>query len=210
MSFFDLEHNPENLPDNQVFIDLTDQITYVFDDAFDRMLENGRGLAEFVYIDSYSIYDQELYGILLSENGGKVESGAEQINILAYKNGNFENIQDAAKSMLIDGNGLAYKSDQYFIAHKSRSGESKFIKVDDNGIYPWLPHLNDLLFKDITCVDELIIDQGQIQFEGENNEPDITQSAETKMQKKQLRQLDVEYAKELIDKLENWFFIPNN
>lgn len=202
MSSFEKEHNHESSPENQIFMDLTDQITFLFDDAFDRMLENGRGLAEFVQVDNHSLSEQKMYGVLLSENGGKASSGIEQIRILAHKNGDFETIYDAAHSMMIEGTGLAYKTNEYFVAHKSASGEWRYCRIDDFGIYPWLPKLSDVMLGEDTLFSEL--DFEDIEPSKSDQDPKYVVNED------RLRQLDKLYANELVDKLDSWHFIPNN
>lgn len=202
MSSFEKEHNSEFRPDDQIFMDLTDQITYLFDDAFARMLDNGRGLAEFVQIDTFSQPEMKMYSVLLSENGGKAKTGIEQLRISAYKKGEHSGVAEAAYSMIEEGSNLAFDSSQYFISHKSMSGEWRYSRVDDLGISPWVPNLKDLTIGDLALFNELNFEEGSW--------PTQSQKPKFVINQQRLHQIDVAYAEELITKINKWFFIPNN
>lgn len=188
--------------DSLVYRDLKDYITYVLDDAFDSVRQQqGRGIAEFVQVDTRS-YAIPLFSVLLTESAGKPDIGVEKIRLMAVPRHSDVSIEEAA-GIMEDADMLAFKTDQFFIAHQSRNGERQFYRVDDNGIYAWVPKLQDLTEENIlTLSDSMTVED----FEGDQQLGDQIQ---TDMERN-MEQLDISYAKELIAKIDLWPIVPQN
>jgi len=184
--------------DPEVYKDLLDQITYAFDDAFSgsEAQEGKRTSAEFIQTDTYSIRDADLISALLTENGGKPDIGVEKIRILARTKDKSMDLGQIMEKMH-DPDNLPFDSKEYFIEHQNQNGEKRFSRVDEKGIYPWVPYLRD------------IVENNQ---EYDFAEQDIIEAIlhSPRFKDVRLEELDYNYAKELIEKIAGWPLVPQN
>lgn len=190
------EHDPS------VYKDLVDQITFALDDAFTSISANEgrRAFAEFVQADTHSIRDTILLSALLTDNGGKPDRGVEKIRVLARPLNEEQTVTELAEHMA-EGHGLVFQTNEFFIAHQSKAGEWRYSRVDEKGIYPWVPYL-----KDVTQNEQMV------EFTHTNilDAIEIAASHSNLAEKRQMLQLDYAYAKELIAKIADWPLVPQN
>lgn len=211
-------NDPEFEPNNQIFVDLVDSITYVVDDAFyvtSLHLESSRtptgnniSTVELIQFDTKSSQDEVLFSVLLSENGGKAPKGVEKIRILASQNGKYESIVDASELLQKDSAQLPYKTNSFFIAHQSREGDWRYCRIDDSGIYPWMPYLQEHLLEDQLTVS--LDDVDILEAISKAGHPSFKMHPDRLAHEEQVKQLDMAYAEELIEKLDSWTIIPQN
>lgn len=210
MSSFDESRNFESGPENPVFVDLVDQLGFVVDDAFNDSLRNYRtdkpqkSVVDLVQIDTHSLVDERLFSVLLTESGGKPDYGVEKIRVLARMNGEFDSVREAVTSLLDDYSTLPYKTDSYFVAHQSKLGEWRYSRIDEQGIHAWLPNLSDLHSEVEYSLEDIDI-MSAIEEATSEESRSLNRS-----NRRQLKQLDEAYAKELIAKLDEWAIIPQN
>lgn len=210
MSSFDESRNFELGPDSPVFVDLVDQLGFVVDDAFNDSLRSYRAdkpqksVVDLVQIDTHSLVDEKLFSVLLTESGGKPDYGVEKIRVLARMNDEYSSVREAVASLLEDYSTLPYKTDSYFVAHQSKSGEWRYSRIDEQGIHAWLPNLSDLHSEVEYSLDDIDIMSA---IEEATMQSSTTQD---RVSKRQLRQLDRAYAEELIVKLDEWAIVPQN
>lgn len=195
--------NPEYDPGKEIYSDLTEYITYVFDDAFDLQYQQGdKGYVEYIRIDTHSI-GQPLFSTLLSESGGKPDKGAETLRLLARPISPEVTVHEAAEQME-DPDALVFQHNEFFVINQDRTGTKSYFRVDDNGIYPWVPKLKDLL-----------LDEQNPEYE--INDEDILDflsstgiSREDFEQQKSLERIDRQEAEIIIGKIDQWSIIPQN
>ena len=191
---------PENNPDKLIYRDLVDHLTYAFDDAFASVRsQKGRGIAEFVQVDTHSLRYDNAFSILLTESGGKPDRGVEKLRLLARPTRPDVNVEEAA-AVMGEAEELVFRTDEYFIAHQSRNGEFRFCRVDEEGIYPWIPSLQDIVQDgDQLTFDELSI----VEFLRRPTQQDIQLDQD-------FNKINITYAKELVEKVDQWLLVPQN
>lgn len=188
--------------DKSVYRDLLYQMTFLIDDAFEAQRLVGYGkddVAEFMQEDTHS-YIKPLYSVLLTESGDKSDIGTEEIRVLAEPRYKDMSIEEAAIKMY-EADGLVYNTEQFFVVHKFIGGDKRYCRADDSGIYPWQPKLQDIFIDDGINLN--------IDFTIEEFLPKII-TAEQKQLESNLERLDIAYAKELIDKLDQWSITTQN
>lgn len=184
--------------DDLVYKDLKDYIAYTMDDAFESVREQqGRGIAEFVQIDTHS-YALPLFSVLLTASAGNPDRGVEKIRIMALPRNPDISVEEAA-GIMQEADTLPFETDQFFIGHQSDNGERRYCRVDDNGIYAWTPKLQDVSEETSPL---LIEGMSVVDFLGDH------QSANQISQ--DMERLDIAYAKELISKIDQWPIVPQN
>lgn len=214
MSGFEEISNPELQPENQVFIDLVEQIEISVDDAFDESLrqihpsdgeDKSKSIVELIQFDTHSLAGERVFSILKTESGGKPDRGVEKIRALARPSRPFESVREAVESTLKPNVAVPYRADSFYIAHQMRDGDWRYSRVDNDGIYPWMPQLRDIH----SNAEHLSLENINI-LEAIQDASHPASRAQEEMRQKQLRQLDKAYALELIAKLDQWPVIPQN
>lgn len=209
MSSFEELSSPEYGSDNQAFIGLVNEISFAVDDAFDEMgkqrLSKGRAITELIQIDTHSIEGEELFSVLLTESGGKPEIGSEKVRILARPSRDYSSLSEAIDSLHEDHSVLPFQSDSFFIAHQARDGEWRYSRVDEAGIYPWRPQIKD---KQADMTDDPFVSIDILELLNKSETP--AERVERLKRDRQMRQLDIAYARYLIAKINEWPVVPQN
>lgn len=213
MSIYERQPNPELEPDKQVFVDLKDGIMFAVNEAFEKTLEQYSEIdgndqlkmtAEIIKFDDH-LFDEKVFSILLAEATENSLRVAEKIRIFAYPSQQFETIRQSSQSLLSDSGVSPYETSVFFIDHQIQTGDHRYSRVDEDGIYPWVPKLRDIQLQENSF---LLEDLDLILPNKESATPEQHNGAY--IIRHQLSQLDKAYALELIAKIGSWPLTSQN